>query len=67
MGKMAKTVTVEVESLRSHPLYKKIVKKHRKLLVQVGNQEAKVGDEVKIVKVRPISKRKHFVLEEVVR
>lgn len=60
IGKMTKTVTVEVEHQRPHPLYKKIVKKTKKFLVDTGGLEVKMGDTVKIRQTRPISKRKYF-------
>lgn len=64
-GKIPKTVTVEVESRRPHPLYKKLVKKNQKFLVHLEDVEVKLGDAVKIGQTRPISKRKHFKILEV--
>lgn len=61
-GKMAGTITVAVTSRRPHPLYKKIVKKTSRFLVDNQETEIKVGDTVKILEVKPISKRKHFKL-----
>ena len=66
-GKIPKTATVEIESRRPHPLYKKLVKKNQKFLVHLEGLEVKVGDVVKIGEIRPISKRKHFKILEVLR
>lgn len=66
-GKIPKTVTVEVEVRRPHPLYKKLVKKSQKFLAHLEGPEVKVGDVVKIGEIRPISKRKHFKILEVLR
>jgi small subunit ribosomal protein S17 len=65
LSKIPKTVTVEVESRRPHPLYRKLVKKNQKFLVHVEDVEVKLGDVVKIGQTRPISKRKHFKILEV--
>ena len=64
-GKMTKTATIEVETRRPHPLYKKIVKKNKKYLVHVEGKEIKVGDVVKIKETLPVSSRKHFEVLEV--
>jgi small subunit ribosomal protein S17 len=58
--KMLQTVTVEITSFRRHPLYKKKVKKSRKVLAQLEGLEVEVGDLVEIGETRPISKNKHF-------
>lgn len=67
IGKIPKTVTVEVESRRPHPLYKKIVKKSKKILTHLEEMEVKKGNVVKIGQTRPISKKKHFKVLEVLR
>jgi len=63
--KMQKTVTVLVERTATHPLYKKTYLRSKKYLVddQIGVKE---GDLVEIIKVRPISKNKHFRISKVV-
>ena len=58
--KMLKTVVVEVETSRPHPLYKKIVKKRKKFKAHNENLRLKMGDKVCIVQTRPISKGKNF-------
>jgi len=64
-AKLPKTVTVLVESRKTHPLYGKSYKVSKKYLVQddLGVTE---GDLVEMVKVKPISKNKHFAVRKVV-
>ena len=57
-NKAKKTVAVLVERPVRHPLYKKIIKKKKKFLVHDEYEKCKVGDTVKIVETRPLSKRK---------
>jgi len=61
-----KTVKVLVERRIVHPKYHKIVKRFKKFLVHDGENRAQVGDVVTAVESRPISKRKTFVLQEIV-
>ena len=61
-----KTITVLVETYKKDPLYGKRVKYSKKYAAHDKNNEAKVGDKVRIAEVRPISKTKHFRLVEVV-
>ncbi len=65
--KMEKTITVKIETVKQHPLYKKIIKTSKKYKVHDENNEAKVGDIVKIVETRPLSKDKRFTLMEIVK
>lgn len=58
--KMAKTVVVEVERLRLHPLYKKYIRRTKRIKAQNEDSTIKEGDIVKIVPTKPISKEKHF-------
>ncbi len=58
--KMAKTVTVKVERQVRHPLYKKIIRRRRTFLAHDERDACKVGDKVRIVETRPISKRKRW-------
>ena len=64
--KMKKTVTVQVERPVKHPLYKKFIKKRRKFLVHDEYEKCKVGDVVKIIETRPISRRKKWRVLEIV-
>ncbi len=60
-----KTVVVEVERKVRHEIYKKIIKKNKKYLVDPGSLQVKVGDVVSIAPTRPISKKKKFKLVSV--
>jgi small subunit ribosomal protein S17 len=66
--KMDKTVVVAVESLVRHPLYGRTVKRTVRFKAHSENNEARVGDRVKVMETRPISKDKRWrgveVLEE---
>lgn len=61
-----KTVSVEVTTLKVHPLYHKRYRWTKKYLSDTGEFEPKVGDTVKIVANRPISRRKRWMVTEVV-
>jgi len=63
---MTKTVTVLVERQVRHPLYKKIVRKRRTFLAHDEYEKCKVGDVVRILETRPISKRKRWRVVEIV-
>jgi small subunit ribosomal protein S17 len=65
-NKMDKTAVVAVERLVRHPLYKRSFKKTSTFMVHDENNQCKVGDRVRIVECRPISKRKHWRLLEVI-
>jgi len=59
--KMAKTVVVEVKRAYSHPMYKKIIRSHKKYKAHVeDDMKLTVGDLVDIGETRPISKQKKF-------
>ena len=64
--KMTKTVIVEVEHRRSHPLYGKVVTRTRRFKAHNEEPEAKLGDLVKIIESRPFSREKHFRVSEIV-
>jgi small subunit ribosomal protein S17 len=66
-AKMAKTIVVVVTRRVPHPLYKRIVTKRKKFYAHDENGTAKVGDQVKIVESRPLSKLKRWTLGEVIR
>ena len=63
--KMDKTIVVAVEDHVKHPLYKKIVKRTYKLKAHDENNECKVGDTVKVMETRPLSKDKRWRLVEI--
>ncbi len=62
-----KTITVLVETYKKDPLYGKRVKSSKKYAVHDESNKAKVGDTVRIVETRPISKTKYFYLKEIVK
>ncbi len=64
--KMDKTITVLVETYKKHPLYGKRVKYSKKFKAHDELNEAKVGDIVRIMETRPLSRTKRFRLVEVV-
>ena len=61
-GKMANTVKVEVKTQRTHPLYKKVIKRSKNYLVDQNGLEPILGQLVRIQETRPISKNKRFKL-----
>ena len=63
--KTDKTITVAITTYRRHPLYGKRVEYTIKLTAHDENNEAKIGDIVKIMETRPLSKTKHFRLLEI--
>ncbi|MBQ9047657.1 MAG: 30S ribosomal protein S17 [Solobacterium sp.] len=64
--KMEKTIVVEVDTSKSHPLYGRRVKDSKNFKAHDENNEAKVGDVVEIMETRPLSKDKHFRLVRIV-
>lgn len=65
-NKMDKTITVDVERKVKHPLYGKFVKKTTKFHAHDEKNECSIGDTVKIMETRPLSKTKRWRLVEVV-
>ncbi len=63
---MDKTIVVQIETYKKHPLYKKRVKYSKKYKAHDEENKAKVGDIVKIIACRPLSKTKRFVLDSIV-
>ena len=63
--KMDKTIVVTVEDHVKHPLYKKIVKRTYKLKAHDEKNECKIGDTVKVMETRPLSKDKRWRLVEI--
>ena len=66
-AKNNKTITVLVETYKKDPLYGKRVKSSKKYAVHDESNKAKVGDTVRIVETKPISKTKYFYLKEIVK
>jgi len=65
-NKMDKTVVVAIVDNVKHPLYKKIVKRTYKLKAHDENNECNIGDRVKVMETRPLSKDKRWRLVEIV-
>ena len=63
---MEKTIVVRVDVVKAHPRYKKVVRRSSKFHVHDEESQAKVGDLVRIVETRPLSKTKRWRLAEVV-
>jgi small subunit ribosomal protein S17 len=66
-NKMAKTIVVEVTRRVAHPLYKRIVSKRKKFYAHDEEGQANVGDVVRIIECRPMSKLKRWKLGEIMR
>jgi len=64
--KMEKTIVVSVQRQYKHPLYKKIVRKHKKFKAHDENNDCKVGDVVEIIESRPLSKDKRWALNKII-
>ena len=64
--KMDKTIVVAIQTKVRHPLYGKMVNRTRKFKAHDENNECGIGDTVKIMETRPISKDKHWRLVEIV-
>jgi small subunit ribosomal protein S17 len=64
--KMDKTVVVQVTDLKSHPLYKKVIQHRVRFKVHDEGNECKIGDLVRIMEIRPLSKDKRWRVVEVV-
>ena len=65
-NKMDKTIVVAIEDHVKHPLYKKIVKRTYKLKAHDEQNEYNIGDTVKVMETRPLSKDKRWRLVEIV-
>jgi len=64
-NKMDKTIVVSISTKKTHPLYKKYVTKTVKYKAHDENNEANIGDTVRIVECRPVSKQKNWTLAEI--
>ena len=64
--KMDKTIVVAIEDRVAHPLYKKIIKRTYKLKAHDEKNECGIGDRVKVMETRPLSKDKRWRLVEII-
>ncbi|SIO11859.1 30S ribosomal protein S17 [Chitinophaga niabensis] len=65
-NKMDKTITVEVERKVKHPIYGKFIKKTTKFMAHDEKNECSIGDTVRIMESRPLSKNKNWRMVEVI-
>jgi len=65
-NKMDKSIVVSIEETRRHPLYGKSTKITKKFMAHDENNECQIGDKVRIMETRPLSKSKRWRLVEVV-
>lgn len=63
--KMDKTVVVQVEALTRHPLYKKVIRRRAKFMAHDEENKCRIGDVVKIIETRPLSKKKRWRVVEI--
>jgi len=63
--KMMKTIVVAIETMKLHPLYKKYVKRLKKIKAHDEKNEAKIGDRVRVIECRPLSREKRWRLVEI--
>lgn len=65
-NKMDKTIVVAVEDSVKHPIYKKVVKRTVKLKAHDENNECSIGDRVRVMETRPLSKEKRWRLVKII-
>ncbi|TAK35456.1 MAG: 30S ribosomal protein S17 [Saprospiraceae bacterium] len=65
-NKMQKTISVSVERRLSHPIYGKSVKKSNKFMAHDENNDSQIGDTVRIMETRPLSKLKRWRLVQII-
>jgi small subunit ribosomal protein S17 len=63
-NRMDKTVVVRVERLKAHPIYRKVMRLHRRYMAHDEANEAQIGDAVVIEECRPLSRRKRWQVVE---
>jgi len=65
-NKNDKTIVVRVETVVKHPLFKKYIRRRKKLMAHDPNNECNIGDKVQIIESRPLSRRKRWRLLKLV-
>lgn len=65
-NKMQKTITVTVERREKHPIYGKFIRKTSKLTAHDENDDCNIGDTVRLMETRPLSKNKRWRLVEII-
>jgi len=64
-NKMDKTATVLIERLVEHPLYRKVIRRRKKVLAHDESNNCRIGDKVSIFETRPLSKNKRWKINEI--
>ena len=64
-NKMDKTATVLIERLVEHPLYRKVIRRRKRVLAHDENNNCRIGDKVSIFETRPLSKNKRWKIDEI--
>ena len=65
-NKMQKSIVVEIERREKHPIYGKFINKTSRFMAHDEKEECNIGDTVRIMETRPLSKRKHWRLVEII-
>ena len=65
-NKMDKSIVVEIERREKHPIYGKFIKKTNRFMAHDEKEECNIGDTVRIMETRPLSKRKRWRLVEII-
>ena len=65
-NKMQKSIVVEIERREKHPIYGKFIKKTSRFMAHAEKEECNIGDTVRIMETRPLSKRKCWRLVEII-
>ena len=65
-NKMQKSIVVEIERREKHPIYGKFIKKTNRFMAHDEKEECNIGDSVRIMETRPLSKRKCWRLVEII-
>ncbi len=65
-NKTDKTIVVRVETLVQHPLLKKFIRRHKKFMAHDPENECNIGDKVRIIESRPLSRQKRWHLVSIV-
>ncbi len=63
--KMDKTVVVEVQRITRHPVYGKVVRRHRRFMAHDEQNACRIGDTVRILESRPMSRHKRWVVDAI--
>lgn len=66
-NRMQKTITVKVERRVRHPIYERVVKRSKKFHAHDEHNQCQIGDQVRIIETRPLSKTKRWRLLEIIR